>query len=103
MFRTVIEKEASEFGKHAVVVTFVNNSFGVRRADGSLVATGKDGSLGAAVEYSSLLVTGKIKYMVATGKGGFLAATGKDGSLVVTGKIRYMVATGKMDVIGCYR
>jgi len=38
--RTLLEKDSSEFGKHAVVVSFVNNSIGVRRADGSLVATG---------------------------------------------------------------
>ena len=35
-----MEKDSTEFGKHAVVGSFVNNSIGIRRADGSLVATG---------------------------------------------------------------
>ena len=38
-FRTVIERDASEFGKNASIVSFSGNSLSVRRADGSLVTT----------------------------------------------------------------
>ena len=35
-----MEKDAAEFGKHSVVVSFMNNAVSIRRADGSLVTTG---------------------------------------------------------------
>ena len=37
--RTMIERDASEFGKHPTLINFVGNHLSIRRADGSLVAT----------------------------------------------------------------
>jgi intraflagellar transport protein 80 len=37
--RTLIERDASEFGKNASIANFHGNSISVRRADGSLVTT----------------------------------------------------------------
>ena len=37
--RTIIERDASEFGKYPSLVSFVGNHVTVRRADGSLIAT----------------------------------------------------------------
>ena len=39
LVRTMIERDASEFGKHPTLVGFVGNQLSIRRADGSLVAT----------------------------------------------------------------
>ena len=37
--RTTIEKETTEFGKNPTLVSFINNTVSVRRADGSLVTS----------------------------------------------------------------
>ncbi len=37
--RTVIERDASEFGKSATIAAFHGNTISIRRADGSLVTT----------------------------------------------------------------
>jgi intraflagellar transport protein 80 len=37
--RTMIERDATEFGKHPSLVSFVGNHLSIRRADGSLVST----------------------------------------------------------------
>lgn len=47
--RTLIERDAGEFGKNPSIVSFIGNSVSVRRADGSLVTT-------AISPYPSLLL-----------------------------------------------
>ena len=39
-FRTLVERDSTEFGKYPVITSFENNSVSVRKGDGSLVTTG---------------------------------------------------------------
>lgn len=50
--RTVIERDASEFGKNPSIVSFVGNSVSVRRADGSLVTTAVSPYPAVLMEYT---------------------------------------------------
>ncbi len=38
--RTLVEREAGEYGKHPALVRFTGNTISIRRPDGSLVTTG---------------------------------------------------------------